>query len=335
MNERRFNNVKFGHRRVDIFFVIIISIIMICLLPGYVLAAGPFFSITDNPFGNNYVKDPYHIDSITARSFQTALDFDCTDLRSGWVTYGINERRYSDVDVEFEIKAGNALSVENFGKYQDLADDSFTITMMAVGTIVILYMSPENFSNWEEKNLSPDNMGDRYAHKVSDGPVVDKDDNGINYYGHPYFGGAYYIHSRHSGYTKNESFVFSFLMSTCMYEYGIEAFFERPSMQDIFVTPILGTVHGELMLFWERRIKRKGNKVAGSKRFGKFCLAVIDPIGFMINQIDKLSAFFPNTHIKTNFYAYQRRAPFEIDLPQGSGGFRDFRFGLEIQWFNN
>lgn len=315
------------------YFIVLLS--GIGCFPDPAFSFGPISSLLKNPFYIDGGNEPFFISQLTHKPLQTFSNVDFSDMRSGWVGYSINQRKYSDLDVEFEIKAENALSSEHFGKYQPLADDSFTISMMAVGSIIVLYLSPQNVSNWEEKDLSPDNMGDRYAHKVSDGPVIDKDDNGINYYGHPYFGGAYYIHSRHMGYNKNESFIFSFLMSTCMYEYGVEAFFERPSMQDLFVTPLLGTVHGELMLFWEKRIKRKGNKVAGSEMLGRFCLAVIDPIGFMVRQIDRLSALFPNTHLKSHFFAYQKRFPFEIDNPAGNSGFRDFRFGLELQWYRN
>lgn len=282
-----------------------------------------------------FPKYSYQTRTAGSISNNGSMLFDYQDLLHGWVGYSPNQYQGVISDIEFEKKTGNRHGDGYFGRYQPLAESSITISMMAIGSIVVLYISPDNVSNWEEKDLSPGNMGNRYSHKIGDGPVIDKDDNGINYYGHPYFGGSYYIHSRHLGYNKNESFLFSLLMSTCMYEYGVEAFFERPSMQDLFVTPVLGVVHGEIMLFWERHIKKKNNRVIGSKTLGKVCLSVIDPIGFMERQIDRISALFPNTHMETNFFAYQRHVPFEIEIPNGSGGNREFRFGLEIEWYHD
>ena len=291
------------------------------------------------PFLKNLFSTQEGLDSLFSltppyRPFQDGAYFDTLNTQAGWIGYGINETRRVNTDLEFEVCTDNLLKSDNFGKYKPLAEDSVTISLMAVGTIVVLYMSPHNVSNWDEKGVAPDEMAKRYNHKVSQGPVIDKDSPGINYYGHPYFGGAYYVHSRHLGYNKNESFVFSFLMSTCMYEYGVEAFFERPSMQDLFVTPMIGTLHGEMMLFWERRIKNHQNTFAGSWLLGQVCLNVIDPIGCVTRQLDRLSYIFPNTHMKSRFFAYQTQSPFDLDPPGDVNGAGDFRFGFEVSWFN-
>jgi hypothetical protein len=264
--------------------------------------------------------------------FKNGAAFPLPAMDSGWVSYSLNEPALYPVNMEFAYKK-SAGSKNDFGKYQALADDSFTITMMAVGAIGVLYMTPTSFSNWEERDLSPDAMGSRYSHKVSDGPVVDKDDGGINYIGHPYFGGAYYIHARHLGYQRNEAFMFSFLMSTVMYEYGVEAFFERPSMQDLVTTPVAGSVVGELMMLGERRIRANGMRVLGSEILGRVSMVFLNPIGFTIEKIDRMAAIFPNTHVKTEFFAYQVRSEEGFDDARGKGGSRDFRCGVEITWF--
>ena len=207
--------------------------------------------------------------------------------------------------------------------------------MMAIGSIGVLYVSPDNVSNWEDKDLSPVAMGGRYAHKISDGPVVDTDKNDINFIGHPYFGGAYYIHARKLGYERDDAFIFSFLMSTCMYEYGVEAFFERPSMQDLVFTPVAGSLVGEMMMWGERHIKANDSKVLGSSIIGHVCLVMLDPIGSAIDRIDRMTAIFPHTHVKTRFFAYQYRISDGSDYPDGRGGSRDFRCGIEIQWFRD
>jgi len=254
---------------------------------------------------------------------------------SFWESYALNETATSHADMEFEFKIRNEWEQNTFGKYQALADDSFTITMMAVGAIGVLYVSPDSFSNWEDKDLSPAVMGERYSHKVGDGPVVDKDADDVNFIGHPYFGGAYYIHARKLGYQRDDAFIFSFLMSTCMYEYGVEAFFERPSMQDLVFTPIAGSLVGELMMWGERSVKANNSQVLGSKTVGHICLVLMDPIGSAIKNIDRMTAIFPNTHVKTRFFAYQYRTSDGGEYPGGQGGSRDFRCGIEIQWFRD
>ena len=309
------------------------------------------FAMAD--IGNGFF--PFHLRSMVQDQQAISLDSDMTyagidaehlfrgrmmpggasNVKDGWVIYRLNETRFAGDNLEFEFKIQDEWSGIGFGRYQRLADDSFTITMMAVGAIGVLYMSPDNVSNWEDKDLSPVAMGDRYAHKVGDGPVVDKDEDGINFIGHPYFGGAYYMHARQLGYPRNDAFLFSFLMSTCMYEYGVEAFFERPSMQDLVFTPIAGSFVGELMWWGQTRIRANHMRLAGSKILGHLCTVLLDPIGFAVQQVDRMTALFPHTHVNTRFFAYQHRTTDGGDYPGGFGGNRDFRCGVEIQWVRN
>ena len=51
----------------------------------------------------------------------------------------------------------------------------------------------------------------------------------INYTGHSYFGCVYYQSTRKSGYRQLDGFIYSALMSTFYWEYGIEAFAEMPA----------------------------------------------------------------------------------------------------------
>lgn len=317
------------------FFLLVLC--LLCATPPVSHAKGFFpFNLKsmtgniDEPEEISFFETPFDGNQIKKIS-QDLLNQRLSITNSGWISYALNEPSLSLADMEFEFK-NQADSGRSFGKYQALADDSFTITMMAVGAIGVLYFSPDSFSNWEDKDLSPDVMGSRYSHKVGDGPVVDPDDDGINFIGHPYFGGAYYIHARKLGYQRNDAFMFSFLMSTFMYEYGVEAFFERPSMQDLVTTPVAGSVVGELMVWGDRRIRANQSRVLGSKILGRVSLVLLDPIGCAINKIEQMTALFPNTHVKTKFFAYQVRAE-GFDGPYGKGGSRDFRCGVEITWF--
>lgn len=319
------------------FCFLLLVLFFSCPVPGG--QAGelfPFHLASMNQTMEKREKSFWHGASSLSGAFKERApnwrSFQLPAMESGWISYRLNEPAAYPENVEFAYQR-SADAKTDFGKYQAMADDSFTITMMAVGAIGVLYMSPTSVSNWEEKDLSPDAMGSRYAHKVKDGPVVDKDDVGINYIGHPYFGGAYYIHARNLGYQRNEAFMFSFLMSTVMYEYGVEAFFERPSMQDLVTTPVAGSLVGELMMLGERRIRENGMRVLGSKILGRAGMVLLDPIGFAIDKIDRMAALFPNTHVKTQFFAYQVRSEEGQYDDRKKGSARDFRFGVEIMWF--
>jgi hypothetical protein len=94
------------------------------------------------------------------------------------------------------------------------------------------------------------------AHFVRDGinhleraytrpPVWDDDWWVHNYIGHPYGGSLYYNSVRSQGGTPAQSFLMSAVFST-QWEYFFEAFAERPSIQDLVVTPVVGSLLGEL-----------------------------------------------------------------------------------------
>jgi uncharacterized protein DUF3943 len=94
------------------------------------------------------------------------------------------------------------------------------------------------------------------AHFVRDGinhleraytrpPVWDSDWWFHNYVGHPYGGSLYYNSVRSQGASPAQSLLFSAVLST-QWEYFFEAFAERPSIQDLIVTPVAGSLLGEL-----------------------------------------------------------------------------------------
>jgi hypothetical protein len=91
-------------------------------------------------------------------------------------------------------------------------------------------------------------------------------------------GGVYYQMARKSGYRQWDSAFYSFMMSTFWWEYGIEAFTETPSVQDLVITPTLGWIVGEWMFSKEQRIRQRGGTVWGSTGWGNTALFILDPI---------------------------------------------------------
>jgi opacity protein-like surface antigen len=165
-------------------------------------------------------------------------------------------------------------SPENGEDSERLWSQSKSIFAYGVGVIGALYMLPESVTNWDKDVDDFIKWGDN----VKDGPVWDRDDAALNWIGHPYFGSVYYLAARKSGYRQWDSFVYSFLMSTFYWEYGIEALAEIPSIQDIVITPVIGWVWGEFSFQAEQDIRRDDGQVWGSEFLGATALILIDPI---------------------------------------------------------
>ncbi len=149
---------------------------------------------------------------------------------------------------------------------------------LAVGAMGVIYLMPESWSNWDKDEVGSGNLMSNWWDNVSSGPVWDEDRWVINYIGHPYFGGVYYQTARNSGYDQWDSFIYSALMSTFYWEYGLEAFAEIPSIQDLIVTPVGGWIYGEWAHHKQKEIEARDGLVWGSKRWGNVALFFLDPV---------------------------------------------------------
>lgn len=156
---------------------------------------------------------------------------------------------------------------------------------LGVGVAGVIAALPQEISNWDR---SDDRLLEKWWDNVREGPVWDRDVWYINYIGHPYFGGVYYQVARKSGYRQWDSFVYSFLMSTFYWEYGLEAFAEVPSIQDLIVTPVGGWLWGEWSYQKEKEIRQRGGTVWGSETWGDISLFLLDPVDAIGVGINKL-----------------------------------------------
>ncbi len=160
------------------------------------------------------------------------------------------------------------------------------LSLMGAGVFGLIYALPEEISKWD-KSKGFSGMIDNYSENIKAGPVVDKDDWAVNYIGHPLSGAAYYTLVRHQGYSAMESFGYSVVMSTFFWEYGIEAIAEIPSIQDLIITPIIGSLIGEGFFRLKHRITENGGTLLGSKKFANFMTVVMNPAGALSNKINK------------------------------------------------
>ena len=164
---------------------------------------------------------------------------------------------------------------------------SQTKSMLFYGAGVALFLAalPESATGWETE----DNIFDKWVENVKAGPRWDHDNWAYNYIGHAYVGGVYYQVARKSGYRQWDAFVYTSLMSTFYWEYGIEAFAEVPSIQDLVWTPLIGWVYGEWAYQTELKVRDNNNKVAGSKILGETSLFLLDPIDSLGRGINRVA----------------------------------------------
>ncbi|HEU4501570.1 MAG TPA: DUF3943 domain-containing protein, partial [Nitrospira sp.] len=92
-----------------------------------------------------------------------------------------------------------------------------------------------------------------------------------------FFGAQFYLSQRNYGESPLYSFLFSTFTSTC-FEYFIESWSERPSITDLIVTPIVGSILGEVVYQATRHMRKDGFTTAE-----KIIITVINPLYVMQN----------------------------------------------------
>ena len=119
----------------------------------------------------------------------------------------------------------------------------------------LLFVLPRQISNW--RNITAADVRQQYHRSFTSPPAVDGDVWYINYVGHPYQGACYYNALRSQGAKFWQAGLFS-LGHSLIWEYVAEGGLEQPSIQDLIVTPIGGSLLGELIHFGTVRMSRNG-----------------------------------------------------------------------------
>ncbi|CZF79783.1 hypothetical protein GMA8713_01131 [Grimontia marina] len=220
---------------------------------------------------------------------QSALDTG-EPIQSGY-SFDVNEYRSQGLP--------RYLSTSSDKDWDYLMGQTYTILGLSVATVGLMTFLPESVTNWTAEDRDFSNLGKKWWDNVSEGPVWDKDDHYLNYVMHPYFGGVYYTAARHSGFNEFESFLYSFTMSTFFWEYGVEAFAEVPSIQDIIVTPLFGAAVGEWMYLTEQHIVADGGEVMGSETLGDVSLFLLNPVGHIHGWVTNM--WQGDTEVRMNY----------------------------------
>lgn len=151
------------------------------------------------------------------------------------------------------------------------------------GTLLVLECLPEDATNWNRAEIQDVPLFTRwYNHVIKEGPEWDGDNPIFNYVLHPYAGAVYFMGARSNGYNFYQSLLYAAAISTIGWEFGIEAFMERPSIQDIFVTPLCGAVIGEAFYRLKREIVANDYTLFGSPVLGTIAAFLIDPLNEVV-----------------------------------------------------
>jgi hypothetical protein len=132
----------------------------------------------------------------------------------------------------------------------------------------VIWVLPEDISKWPRDERKLNHLLDAYRSP----PVWDQDPWFWNYAVHPVLGAYSYLAERNHGESRLRSFLFSTATSVG-WEYGVEAWVEHPSAQDLWITSTTGSVLGELSYQATRKLARNG-----FNRWERVALVVINPI---------------------------------------------------------
>jgi len=229
-------------------------------------------------------------------------DLPDTNLTSAPIVQNALEREYlnlqqlllTEIDLDEAMSLLDDTEIEPpdqdgfLGRYTVLATD--VVYLLPVGAVAIgaIYLLPEGVSNWDHDSITVDEAWSNWKYNVTHWEW-DEDDAWLNWIGHPYFGSAYVVYARHYGYSKLESFWYSFAASF-FYEVALEGWVEPVSKQDIILTPLLGFCLAEFLLPLEERIKKNNNRLFNSSILGNVSLFLIDPFGYAVRPVKRLAA---------------------------------------------
>ena len=153
------------------------------------------------------------------------------------------------------------------------------LTGAFVGTLVVLECLPEDATTWNRAALQTVPFYKRWFKNVfKRGPEIDHDNPIFNFVLHPYAGAAYFMSARSCGFNFYQSLLYATIISNVGWEFGVEACMERPSIQDLLITPLVGSAIGELFYKAKRHIASNGYRLWGSPVLGNIVAFLIDPV---------------------------------------------------------
>ncbi len=215
--------------------------------------------------------------------------------------------------------------------YRKVIEDTVYLQLLLLSSVSFLTLLPQSMTSWDMEELQKKSLSERWFEHVSTPPVWDHDAWAVNYIGHPVSGAWYYTMARNDGMSIGESAAFSTLMSTFFWEYGYEAVSEVPSIQDLIVTPFLGSFLGEGMYILEGKLNANGGMVFGSKTIGAISYFFLDPIGniaYVMKNI--LNTLHIDTDVIMTIQTYPLAQSRTTAPHEDSMSYREREYGFKI-----
>lgn len=160
------------------------------------------------------------------------------------------------------------------------------LTGAYVASLLVLECLPEDATTWNRAAIQKVPLFQRwYKNVFVKGPEWDHDNPMFNFVLHPYAGAAYFMAARSCGFSFWGSLLYSTIISTVPWEFGIEAFMERPSYQDLFITPLVGSVIGEGFFRIKRYLVANDYRLFGSPVWGNIVAFLVDPVNEVVGLI--------------------------------------------------
>ena len=222
-------------------------------------------SLTSQTYANDDVAEP----NLDVQPIQTTSTNQRVSTLSAEIEDLMNRRYQSVYNRPYSL-------TENEVDYTLIKAQTWTVAGASLIGMGVLALMPESTTNWKDSENS--NYFEKWWNHVKEGPVQDNDDGFLNYVTHPYWGAAYYMAARSSGASATNSFLYSFLISTFFWEYGLEAFAEVPSAQDLWITPVIGSILGEGFYLSKRHILENDYELLGSSILGHTAVWFMDPL---------------------------------------------------------
>ncbi|MDE6283019.1 MAG: DUF3943 domain-containing protein [Muribaculaceae bacterium] len=184
-----------------------------------------------------------------------------------------------------------------------------------VGTLFVLECLPEDATAWNRAELRQAPFYKRWFDNIfKKGPEWDHDKFVFNFVLHPYAGAAYFMAARTCGFNFWQSMLYSACISTIGWEFGIEACMERPSYQDLFITPVVGSLMGEGFYRLKRLIVDRNYEILGTPVIGHICAFFLDPVNEVVGLLS------PPSECRTIGPGCLHSQPLLIPSPANAGG---------------
>lgn len=213
----------------------------------------------------------------------------------------------------------------NYPHYKRLAANTALLFGGGITALGVLSLLPDNATNWNKAEEMKVPMWQRFYNNVMNGPHLDGDNPFFNYVLHPYAGAAYYMSARSQGLNTYYSALYGFAISAIFWEYGIEAFNEIPSWQDLIITPAAGWVLGELFYLGKRYIVQHDYKLLGWKPLGYVAAFILDPVNEFLGYFRGNPA-----HGWSERHASKVEINSQISLVPGIGGEQVPTFSMSV-----